>query len=121
MIPELRRAYNRAFAEERYLGMLRDLEAEIGFPIDFRVSETPLFLTADMTRELQRAAWDILGAVTLARAGGGPTALYTTIAVTNVVGLVVMLPVAVRLVRRRATEEPAEAVERAGSAVEVAP
>lgn len=57
----------------------------------------------------------------LARAGGGPTALYTTIAVMNVVGLVVMLPVAVRLVRRRATEEPTEAVEQAGSAVEVAP
>ncbi|ARU51477.1 hypothetical protein CBR64_08280 [Cellulosimicrobium cellulans] len=54
----------------------------------------------------------------LARAGGGPTALYTTIAVMNVVGLVVMLPVAVRLVRRRATEQPAEA---AGSVVEVAP
>lgn len=60
----------------------------------------------------------------LARAGGGPTALYTTIAVTNVVGLVVMLPVAVRLVRRRATVtrvEPAEPAEPAGSAVEVAP
>ncbi|MFF2268697.1 MATE family efflux transporter [Cellulosimicrobium cellulans] len=54
----------------------------------------------------------------LARTGGGPTALYTTIAVMNVVGLVVMLPVAVRLVRRRATEVPAET---AGSAVEVAP
>ncbi|MBN0038739.1 hypothetical protein JN535_00960 [Cellulosimicrobium cellulans] len=54
----------------------------------------------------------------LARAGGGPTALYTTIAVTNVVGLVVMLPVAVRLVRRRAR---AARVEPAGSAVEVAP
>lgn len=54
----------------------------------------------------------------LARAGGGPTALYTTIAVTNVVGLVVMLPVAVRLVRRRATDVPAET---AGSAAEVAP
>ncbi|KLN34135.1 hypothetical protein FB00_13775 [Cellulosimicrobium funkei] len=52
----------------------------------------------------------------LARAGGGPTALYTTIAVMNVVGLVVMLPVAVRLVRRRATDVPAET---AGSAVEV--
>lgn len=38
----------------------------------------------------------------LARSGGGPTALYTTIAVTNVVGLAVLLPVAVRLVRRRA-------------------
>ncbi|MFD4991205.1 MATE family efflux transporter [Cellulosimicrobium cellulans] len=57
----------------------------------------------------------------LARAGGGPTALYTTIAVTNVVGLVVMLPVAVRLVRRRAKGEPAETAETAGSAVEVAP
>lgn len=38
----------------------------------------------------------------LARAGGGPTALYVTIAVANVVGLAVLLPVAVRLVRRRA-------------------
>ncbi|WP_144681167.1 MATE family efflux transporter [Cellulosimicrobium sp. TH-20] len=38
----------------------------------------------------------------LARAGGGPTALYATIAVANVVGLAVLLPVAVRLVRRRA-------------------
>ncbi|MFE6235993.1 MATE family efflux transporter [Cellulosimicrobium sp. NPDC057862] len=60
----------------------------------------------------------------LARAGGGPTALYTTIAVTNVVGLVVMLPVAVRLVRRRATEataETAEATEATESAVEVVP
>lgn len=38
----------------------------------------------------------------LARTGGGPVALYTTIAVTNVVGLAVMLPLAVRLVRRRA-------------------
>ncbi|KZM77384.1 hypothetical protein A0J59_17430 [Cellulosimicrobium sp. I38E] len=54
----------------------------------------------------------------LARAGGGPTALYTTIAVMNVVGLVVMLPVAVRLVRRRATDVPAET---AASAAEVAP
>ncbi|MGN7704697.1 MATE family efflux transporter [Cellulosimicrobium sp. 22601] len=53
----------------------------------------------------------------LARAGGGPAALYATIAVTNVVGLVVMLPVAVRLVRRRATAEPAE---QAGAAVGVA-
>lgn len=64
MIPELRRAYNRAFAEERYLGMLRDLEAEIGFPIDFRISETPLFLTEEVAGELERAAWEILGTVT---------------------------------------------------------
>ena len=64
MNPELRRAYNAAFTEERYLGMLRDLEAEVGFPIDFRVSETPLFLTEEVTGELQRAAVEIMGAVT---------------------------------------------------------
>lgn len=64
MVPELRRAYNAAFTEERYLGMLRDLEAEVGFPIDFRVSETPLFLTEEVTGELQRAAVEIMGAVT---------------------------------------------------------
>ncbi|QJW35092.1 MATE family efflux transporter [Cellulosimicrobium protaetiae] len=56
----------------------------------------------------------------LARTGGGPVALYTTIAVTNVVGLAVMLPVAVRLVRRRATAEPAEPVEPADTVAEVA-
>src|SRR5690606_2661043 len=37
-----------------------------------------------------------------ARTGGGPVALYTTIAVTNVVRLARMPPLAVRRVRRRA-------------------
>lgn len=60
MIPELRRAYNEAFTGERYAAMIRDLEAEVGFPIDFRISETPLFLTGELTRELQKAAWEIL-------------------------------------------------------------
>lgn len=64
MVPELRRAYNEAFTEERYAGMLRDLEARVGFPIDFRISETPLFLSESLNRELERAAWDILETVT---------------------------------------------------------
>jgi hypothetical protein len=61
---ELRRAYNEAFTQERYLGLVRDLEAEVGFPIDFRICETPLFLTDQLARELQRAAWEILETVT---------------------------------------------------------
>jgi hypothetical protein len=64
MNPELRRAYNEAFTEERYLGLVRDLHAELGFPIDFRICETPLFLTGELTRELEKAAWEILGTVT---------------------------------------------------------
>jgi hypothetical protein len=64
MLAELRRAYNAAFTEERYLGLLRDLEGECGCPIAFRISETPLFLSEEITRELEKAAWDILGTVT---------------------------------------------------------
>ncbi|MFL6199223.1 MAG: hypothetical protein ACJ76J_08615 [Thermoanaerobaculia bacterium] len=64
MVPELRRAYNQSFTEERYLGFLRDLEAECGCPIAFRISETPLFLSEEITRELEKAAWEILETVT---------------------------------------------------------
>jgi hypothetical protein len=64
MIPELRRAYNSAFTEERYLRLVRGLEAEVGFPIEFRISETPLFLAEALTRELEQAAWGILETVT---------------------------------------------------------
>jgi hypothetical protein len=64
MVPELRRAYNQAFTEERYLGMLRDLESTCGCKIGFAVSETPLFLSGEITSELQKAAWEILGTVT---------------------------------------------------------
>ena len=64
MVPELRRAYNEAFTEERYLGMLRDLEATCGCQIGFAVAETPLFLSGEITGELQKAAWEILEAVT---------------------------------------------------------
>lgn len=64
MVPEIRRAYNEAFTEERYLGMLRDLESQVGFPIEFRISETPLFLSDRLARELERAAGQILETVT---------------------------------------------------------
>lgn len=64
MVPELRRAYNEAFTEERYLALLRDLEATCGCKIGFSVSETPLFLSGEITGELQKAAWEILETVT---------------------------------------------------------
>ena len=63
MIPELRRAYNVAFTEEAYARMRRWLEAEGGCPVDFRISETPLFLPLELAQELERAAWEICGQV----------------------------------------------------------
>lgn len=64
MVPEIRRAWNAAFTEERYQALLRDLEAECGDPIAFRVAETPLFLSEEIAGELQKAAWEILETVT---------------------------------------------------------
>jgi hypothetical protein len=64
MVPEIRRAYNAEFTPERYAAVLRDLEAGAGVPADFRISETPIFLSAPLTRELVTAAEEILAAVT---------------------------------------------------------
>lgn len=64
MVPELRRAYNAAFTPERYQAMVQDLEAQAGFPIEFRICETPLFLSAETARELERAAFEIAQAAT---------------------------------------------------------
>lgn len=64
MVPELRRAFNAHFTEQRYRDLLRDLEGEAGHPIGFRVCETPLFLTAELTRELTQAVRELADAVT---------------------------------------------------------
>lgn len=59
MVPELRRAYNAAFTPARYAAFTRWLEQEGGCPVDFRVSETPVFLADDVAAELQRAAREV--------------------------------------------------------------
>ncbi len=64
MVPEIRRAYNAGFTEERYDRMVRDLERDAGCPPVFRICETPLFLSERLTRELIAASDEILGAVT---------------------------------------------------------
>ena len=46
MIPSLRRAFNSTYRTEKYPALLRRLEERCGVPIEFRVSETPVFLPA---------------------------------------------------------------------------
>jgi hypothetical protein len=60
MIPELRRAYNAAYSDERYRAYQRRLEAEVGCAIEFRVAETPVFLPPDLLDGMLRSAQDIL-------------------------------------------------------------
>ena len=64
MDPDQRQAFNAAFSEARHQQVLAVLEREAGFPADFRISETPVFLDAELTRDFVRAAWEIADAVT---------------------------------------------------------
>jgi hypothetical protein len=63
MVPELRRAYNAGFTEDAYRAFQRDLDATAGFHIEFRLSETPLFLSDALTRDLEKAAHEVVEAV----------------------------------------------------------
>lgn len=64
MDPQIRQAYNAAFTAEKYAELLRYMEGKLGHGVDFRISETPLFLTEELTREVVQAGWDIARAVT---------------------------------------------------------
>ncbi|HEY0781738.1 MAG TPA: hypothetical protein VGE98_04720 [Thermoanaerobaculia bacterium] len=60
MIPEVRRAFNAAWSEEKYQAVQAFLAAAVGYPPDFRICETPIFLPERLTGELVAASSDIL-------------------------------------------------------------
>jgi len=59
MIPELRKKFNSAFTEEKYHNFLSELDTSFKYPTDFRVSETPLFLSDEFYKELLKACDDL--------------------------------------------------------------
>ena len=60
MDPQLRSRFNADFAPEKYAALLRCVNETEKCPVDFRISETPIFLTNDFTNEVTRAANDIV-------------------------------------------------------------
>jgi hypothetical protein len=76
MDPELRTRFNADFTSEKYAALVRCVNETEKWPADFRISETPIFLTNDFTDEVTRAA---SGIVALTR-----TAEFTKHAVTAV-------------------------------------
>ncbi|MDI1319122.1 MAG: hypothetical protein PSW75_02870 [bacterium] len=60
MIPALRQRYNAAFTAPRYAAFTAELKTAMYWPVDFRVAESPLFLDEATTRELVKAADDIV-------------------------------------------------------------
>ena len=62
MEPAIRSRFNADFSPEKYAALLRCVNETERWPADFRMSETPIFLTREFTEEVTRAARDNRGA-----------------------------------------------------------
>jgi hypothetical protein len=58
--PRLRAAFNADFTPEKYAALVRCVNETEKWPADFRISETPIFLTREFTDEVTRAANEII-------------------------------------------------------------
>jgi hypothetical protein len=59
---ELRAAFNADFTSEKYDALVRCVNETEKWPADFRISETPIFLTREFTDDVTRAANEIVAA-----------------------------------------------------------
>ena len=64
MIPELRKKFNSEFTQEKYEAFLTDINTSLKYPVDFRISETPLFLSDDLKKKLLKACDELCKQVT---------------------------------------------------------
>ncbi len=76
MIPELRRAFNAAWSEERYRTFLDDLERRVAAPIEFPISETPCFFPRTLLAQLAATGSELV------RQSLDPSAVAATSALT---------------------------------------
>src|ERR1041385_7500010 len=60
MDPQLRARFNADFSAEKYNALLRCVNETEKWPADFRISETPIFLTDEFTNEVVAAAEEIV-------------------------------------------------------------
>jgi hypothetical protein len=58
--PKLRAAFNAEFTPEKYAALVRCVNESEKWPADFRIAETPIFLTREFTDEVTRAANEII-------------------------------------------------------------
>ncbi len=60
MDPALRSRFNAAFTLEQYRALLKCVNETEYWPADFRIAETPIFLTREFADEVCRAASKIV-------------------------------------------------------------
>ena len=64
MIPELRKKFNSEFTQKKYEAFLTDINTSLKYPTDFRISETPLFLSDELKNKLLKACDELCKQVT---------------------------------------------------------
>ncbi len=60
MIPDIRKAYNETFTQEKYEAFLEELHGVHPDQLDFRVAETPIFVPKDFTQKMLDACESIV-------------------------------------------------------------
>jgi hypothetical protein len=82
--PKLRATFNADFAPEKYAALVRCVNETEKWPADFRISETPIFMTRDFTAEVTRAASEIIAVTRTAEfARHAASAIPKALAVPN--------------------------------------
>src|SRR5437870_11509145 len=87
MHPERRARFNSDFSPEKYAGLLRCVNETEKWPADFRISETPIFLTREFCDEVVGAANEIVAKTRTAEfARHAATAIPSGLEVPNETG-----------------------------------
>ena len=63
MHPEYRARFNADFTDQRYAELVRIANETERWPVDFRISESPIFFTPEFAREIAAAAEEIVAHV----------------------------------------------------------
>jgi hypothetical protein len=64
MIPALRKAFNESFTNDKYESFLKDLHSKHPGAIEFRVAETPVFVSKEFTDQMLNACESIVDFIT---------------------------------------------------------
>lgn len=64
MIQSIREKYNKEFSEQRYRSFLDDMNTSYGYDIEFRVSETPVFIDKNFRKTIEAAGEQIVDVIT---------------------------------------------------------
>ena len=63
MIPALRQKYNSEFTQEKYESFIMDLNKEFNYHIEFRISETPVFVSKEFKERIRQASDEIVNVI----------------------------------------------------------